>query len=275
MPLGYDVLHANFFMSGFAGLRARHALGLPLVMTFHALGKVRRLHQGSTDGFQRFEIEDTLVREADCLVVECPQDLDDLVQLYDADPRRVQTVPCDFDAAEFTPLERGAARRALGQHGFCVLQLGRLVPLKDIDNDPCARLPAPRGRRAGDAVCGRRQRRAAQRPGHAGDWAPTGHGRSRGVADSVVFVGRRGRVLRLFYSGADVFVTTPWFEPFGSTRVEAMACGVPVVGADVGGMHSTVVDGQTGYLVPPKAPAALAARLAQFAADQVHARQLG
>ncbi|HEX7022867.1 MAG TPA: glycosyltransferase, partial [Trueperaceae bacterium] len=49
---------------------------------------------------------------------------------------------------------------------------------------------------------------------------------------------------------------------FGITPVEAMACGTPVIGAEVGGIKYTVVDGETGFLVPPDSPGALAERLA-------------
>jgi glycosyltransferase involved in cell wall biosynthesis len=83
------------------------------------------------------------------------------------------------------------------------------------------------------------------------------------VLGAVTFVGRRGReVLRDYYSAADVFVTTPWYEPFGITPVEAMACGTPVVGSNVGGIKTTVRDGETGFLVPPNDADALADRLA-------------
>jgi D-inositol-3-phosphate glycosyltransferase len=83
------------------------------------------------------------------------------------------------------------------------------------------------------------------------------------VADAVTFVGSRGRqALRSFYGAADVFVSTPWYEPFGITPVEAMACGTPVVGSNVGGIKTTVRDGETGFLVPPNDPVALADRLA-------------
>src|ERR1700719_720279 len=75
--------------------------------------------------------------------------------------------------------------------------------------------------------------------------------------------GRRGRdALKLYYSAADIFVTTPWYEPFGITPLEAMACGTPVIGSNVGGIKFTVRDGETGYLVPPKDPDALGERLA-------------
>src|SRR5581483_1723416 len=48
---GYDLAHANFFMSALVAADARRATGLPFAVTFHALGKVRRLHQGAADGF--------------------------------------------------------------------------------------------------------------------------------------------------------------------------------------------------------------------------------
>ena len=86
---------------------------------------------------------------------------------------------------------------------------------------------------------------------------------AEGVADRVLFVGSRGRdELKYYYSAADVFVTTPWYEPFGITPLEAMACGTPVIGSNVGGIKFTVRDGETGYLVPSKDPAALAERIA-------------
>ncbi len=89
--------------------------------------------------------------------------------------------------------------------------------------------------------------------------------REEGVAELVTFVGRRGReALKYYYSAADVFVTVPWYEPFGITPVEAMACGTPVVGAAVGGIKFTVRDGETGYLVPPNHPDKLAERLARL-----------
>src|SRR5690606_28363167 len=72
---------------------------------------------------------------------------------------------------------------------------------------------------------------------------------------------------RTIYSAADVFVTTPWYEPFGITPVEAMACARPVIGAAVGGIQDTVLDGRTGYLVPPNDPEALAGRIARIAAQ--------
>jgi phosphoheptose isomerase len=89
--------------------------------------------------------------------------------------------------------------------------------------------------------------------------------RTEQVSEQVMFVGRRQRnMLKYYYSAADVFVSTPWYEPFGITPLEAMACGTPVIGSNVGGIKYTVADGKTGFLVPPNDPDTLAARLAEL-----------
>jgi glycosyltransferase involved in cell wall biosynthesis len=136
-PSCYDVVHANFFMSGLVGLRVKESLGIPLVTTFHALGRVRRLRQGADDGFPdiRFEIEDKLVRDSDSVIAECPQDESDLVSLYQADSARIDLVPCGFDHEEFHPVDKRAARAELEwpQDRFIALQLGRMVPRKGVD----------------------------------------------------------------------------------------------------------------------------------------------
>jgi glycosyltransferase involved in cell wall biosynthesis len=86
-----------------------------------------------------------------------------------------------------------------------------------------------------------------------------------GVRELVTFAGSRAQdQLRYFYSAADVFVTMPWYEPFGITPLEAMACATPVIGSNVGGVKFTVRDGETGYLVPPHDSVALAERLAHL-----------
>ena len=78
------------------------------------------------------------------------------------------------------------------------------------------------------------------------------------------------------YARCDVCVVPAiWPEPFGIVAVEAMAAGRPVVASAVGGLASTVVDGETGLLVPPGDPAALAAALERLLDDRALAARLG
>src|SRR5690606_38167121 len=97
-----------------------------------------------------------------------------------------------------------------------------------------------------------------------------------GIGDRVQFTGmRQPDELRFYYAAGDVAVTTPWYEPFGLTPLEAMACGRPVVGSAVGGISFTVEDGRTGFLVPPRDPEALAARLTRLLTDASLRERMG
>lgn len=275
----YDLTHANFFMSGWVAHRLRETLGLPFVMTFHALGLVRLQHQKETDSFpvERLDIERRLAREADAIVAECPQDRSDLTQLYGASSRRLSVVPCGFDPAEFAPMPRSAARAALGldPKEFTVLQLGRLVPRKGIDNVIRALALLPQTVPARLLVVGGDSSDPAQ--SRCPELARLRRVANEcGVADRVTFTGHRSRAeLRQYYAAADVFATTPWYEPFGITPLESMACGTPVIGSAVGGIKYSVADGVTGFLVPPHDPAALAARLAFLQANPTLSRAMG
>src|SRR5581483_3796638 len=66
---------------------------------------------------------------------------------------------------------------------------------------------------------------------------------------------------------ADLVLCTPWYEPFGITALEAMACGIPVVASSVGGLTDSVVHGSTGLLVPPREAGATAEAAATLLAD--------
>jgi hypothetical protein len=275
----YDVVHANFFMSALVGLRLRAVLAVPLVVTFHALGLIRREHQGDADGFppERIAIEHRVVHEADRIVAECPQDQADLVRAYGAEASRLSMVPCGVDLHEFKPGSRADARSALGLSNdeFIVLQLGRMVPRKGVDNVIEAMAHLGHGRPARLLVVGGNS--AEPDDGQTPEiqrlrrWA-----QQLGVASRVDFVGQRQRdALRNYYLAADAFVSTPWYEPFGITPLEAMACGTPVVGSDVGGIRYSVADGVTGYLVPPRAPQLLAQRLDELRANPALAAAMG
>jgi glycosyltransferase involved in cell wall biosynthesis len=276
----YDIVHANFFMSGMVAQHLNRFLHIPFVITFHALGLVRRRAQGEADGFPgiRFSIEHQLMHDAERVIAECPQDMLDMETLYGTKQDKIDIVPCGFDPEEFPPSTIDA-RQQLGfqQDDFVLLQLGRMVPRKGVDNVIQAL-----------AVLEKEYRIAAKLLVVGGNSASPDSittpelGRLRaladslGVADRVIFTGQRAREqLRFYYGAADVFCTTPWYEPFGITPVEAMACGVPVVGSDVGGIKTTVVDGKTGYLVPPNRPDALAERLAFIHRHPHLAQQLG
>jgi D-inositol-3-phosphate glycosyltransferase len=231
---------------------------------------VRRIHQGAADEFpgERLEIEDAIVAEADRIIAECPQDMADLTELYGANRNRLAMIPCGFDPAEFWPIDRAEARRKLRLDAgeTIILQLGRMVPRKGVETviRSLAALRDNHDVRCRLLIVGGESREAdARTTPEIGRLQAIC--RQLGLELQVTFVGSRGRdELRTYYSAADIFVTTPWYEPFGITPLEAMACGVPVVGSAVGGIKMTVADGETGFLVPPRDPEALADRLAML-----------
>ncbi|MDU8910807.1 exopolysaccharide biosynthesis GT4 family glycosyltransferase EpsE [Aestuariicoccus sp. MJ-SS9] len=73
---------------------------------------------------------------------------------------------------------------------------------------------------------------------------------------------------------AHVFALASWHEPLGVAYMEAMACGVPVIGTEAGGVPELIEDGRTGKLVPPKDPGALARAIRDLAGDPDKAQRL-
>lgn len=268
-----ELIHANFWMSGYVALTIKKALSIPFVITFHALGKVRRQFQGKADGFpdSRFEIEERIVKEADHIIAECPQDKEDLLVHYAAHQDKISIIPCGFDQHEFYPIDKRLARMTIGINPDenVILQLGRMVPRKGVDtviqalghlrtiSDIKVRLLIVGGESdTPDAKLTPEIGRLRTLAEH------------ENVAEFVTFTGRRNRdQLKYFYNAADVFVSVPWYEPFGITPLEAMACGTPVIGANVGGIKFSVVDKVTGFLVPPSDPQTLGEKLRDYFAD--------
>lgn len=276
----YELVHANFFMSGMVAQQVKKTLGIPFVMTFHALGRVRRLNQKEADAFPdvRFAIEERLMHDADRIIAECPQDRRDMERHYNAPTERIDVVPCGFDPEEFWPVTLDARQQlGLGRDEFVVLQLGRMVPRKGVDNVIRAMAILQHQYQVHThllVVGGNGEKPDPLATPELGRLMALAQ--ELGVEPCVTFTGQRQRnQLRYYYSAANVFVTTPWYEPFGITPVEAMACGTPVVGTAVGGIKTTVIDGETGCLVPPNDADALAERLAWLHCHPHIAQRMG
>ena len=270
----YDLIHTNFWMSGWVGARLKLQWRVPMVSIFHALGTVKRRHQGDADTSpgERCDVERGVLGAADRVIAQCPDEADELVAGYDADRSRVRVVPSGVDAQRFYPVPRTDARRELGLplDERLIVYVGRVLPRKDVENLIRAvtrlreRMPFPFrlvvvGGETEGADLNREpeMRRLVQ------------VAKGLGVGSLVTFVGRRpSDRLRWYYSAADVFASTPWYEPYGLTPLEAMACATPVVCSAVGGITFTVVDGVTGFLVPPREPGLLADRLALILQDE-------
>ncbi|UQS24149.1 glycosyltransferase [Amycolatopsis thermalba] len=263
-----DVVHAHFWMSGLASLLATRGTDVPVVQTFHALGVVKKRYQGTADTSppERVQLERLIGKNAARVAATCSDEVFELARM--GLPRaRMSVAPCGVDLERFTPDGPAAPRGTLHR----IVSVGRLVPRKGFAT-AIAALPAVPGAELVIAG-GPEQGRLADDP-EANRLLELA--RRLGVADRVRLLGQvtRDEMPSLLRS-ADLVVCTPWYEPFGIVPLEAMACGVPVVAAAVGGLIDTVVDGVTGELVPPKRPEALAATLRRLLGDPAQREAYG
>ncbi|KNC19234.1 glycosyl transferase [Arthrobacter sp. RIT-PI-e] len=274
-----DIVHGHFWMSGLAALdaaRQARTAGrqVQVIQTFHALGSVKRRHQGAEDTSpsERLMLETMVGRSADRVIATCSDEVFELKALG-VPVGQISIAPCGVDLDLFMPRgpveSRGRAHR--------IVSVGRLVPRKGMDLVIRAlRELADLGRTdvelvivggAGNAVRLEEDPEARRLLALAADL---------GVSDRVVLRGQVSRAeMPAVLRSADAVVCAPWYEPFGIVPLEAMACGVPVVAAAVGGLVDTVVDGTTGLHVPPEDPAALAAAIERVVADPDWGRRLG
>jgi D-inositol-3-phosphate glycosyltransferase len=256
-----DVVHAHFWMSAVAALGAAGPLGIPVVHTFHALGTVKRRHQGDRDTSppERLAIEREIAERVDRIVATCTDEVFELMRMG-ADRRRVTVVPCGVDLGLFGG-GGPAEPRTEGRHRL--VSASRLVERKGLGEmvSALAGLPdaelhiagGPPAAELEDEPEARRLRTLAA---------------ELGVGDRLVLRGRVERAaMPALLRTADVVVCAPWYEPFGIVPLEAMACGVPVVATAVGGQIDSVVHGETGVHVPPRDPAALALALRELLDD--------
>lgn len=251
---------SHFWMSGWAALDAARPLGIPVLHTYHALGAVKRRHQGVADTSppERLAVETELARQVDRIIATTTDEAFALVAMG-ACRSRISVIPCGVDLDRFVPDGPSEPR---GERPRVVV-ISRLVERKGIGNviEAVASLPdvelvvaggPPAGLLDGDDAA-RRYLALVERSG---------------AADRIELRGavERAQVPALIRS-ADVVACCPWYEPFGLVAVEAMACGVPVVASRVGGLAETVIDGVTGRHVAPRDPAAIASVLDDLLAD--------
>ncbi len=193
-------------------------------------------------------------------------------------PDRVRVLNLGVDTQLFhpRPAERDTIRRELGlsRDAPLVTLIGRFQPVKgqgvflDAARLVAQKCPEARFVVAGENVFGARTDEAfKQRVLSAAKADPT-------LRERVSFLGWVPQSEYLL-AASDVVVCSSYFESFGMVPVEAMASGVPVVSTNVGGPTETIIDGKTGYLVPPDRPDLIAQRVLSLLADQELRTRMG
>jgi glycosyltransferase involved in cell wall biosynthesis len=212
-------------------------------------------------------------RRADAIVC-ISQAVADVVRPLAPDPSQVRVIHNGIDADAFAAAARGGSIRTEFRwppSAFVAAMIAQFVPWKRHHDflDALARAvrsaPGLRGIVAGDDLfgdhpdLGRQLREAAY---------------DLGLSDRVVFTGRRSDVPDLI-AASNVVVIASEAEPFGRVALEAMAFGKPVVGTSAGGLPEVVGHEETGLLVPPRRPDAIAEALLRLVQDPALAERLG
>ena len=254
------VLHTILSSGNSYGRLAALGLGIPVVIAAERVVTPCRAWQ--------VMVERALDRVTDAYLVNCEAIAAWQVERKRLPREKIEVIPNGIDLGRLPPfsLDRRGARSAAGlqRDRRLVAGVGRLDAQKDF----------PTFLRAAAMI-------AAEVPDV--DFLVVGEGGERaalealarrlGLGARVVFTGLRHDVPRLL-AAVDVLVLTSLYEGFPNVLLEAMATGAVAVATDVGGCRELVTSGETGVLVPPRAPAAVAAAVGRVLRDPALARRL-
>ncbi len=254
-----DVVHALRWTSGLAALAAARDLDIPVVQEFSSLGVTDRRDRVKANGAvaARIRLEPAIGRSAAAVVATHAAEASDLASLG-VHRSSIRVVPWGVDTDTFTP-EGPVAKRNGRPRLLTAADLNERAPLETLlralTKVPGAELLIVGGPDQADLPT---------------DGAYVSLARFAGtldISDRVVFTGRvEHSAMPALLRSADLVVSTCQYEPSGTTSLQAMACGTPVIAPPVGGHVDAVVDGTTGIMIPPGRPALLAQRIRQLLA---------
>jgi glycosyltransferase involved in cell wall biosynthesis len=258
-----NIIHAHWPIAGLAGLIAGRLLGKPVVMT---------LHHGSIRNMGR--IERFVTEQVDQVLCNSSFTLSNI--LKDAKPKIYKVLPPGIDIHQFGPMPKEKTRvdllPAIPRERPLIFTLGRLIELKGhryLINalSLLQKEPKPHLIIGGDGPL----RESLEAQAH-----------DKGVADRVTFLGTLPyQSTPKWYSAADIYVQPSLVdrdgntEGLGMTVMEALACGTPCVGTNVGGIPDVVKDGLNGFLVKPADPSDLSDKINTLLTDEVLRKRLG
>jgi D-inositol-3-phosphate glycosyltransferase len=262
-----DIVHALRWTSGLAALAAARDLGIPVVQEFNSLGVTERRAASLRDepgavkatgaSAARIRLEPAIGRSATAVVATNSAEVSGLASLG-VQRSSIRVVPWGVDTDLFTP-EGPVAKRNDRPRLLATADLTERKPLeallRALTRVPGAELLIVGGPAEADLANDDNYIKLAK------------FAAKLGVADRVIFTGEVGyAALPPLLRSADLVVSTCQYEPSGTSSLQAMACGTPVIAPPVGGHLDAVVDGTTGIIVQPDRPALLAQRIRQLLA---------
>ena len=267
-PVDADVAHAHTWYADMAGLWIRALYRIPLVVTLHSLEPLRpwKADQLGTGYLLSTWIEQTAVEAADRVIAVSGKMREDILAHFRVDSAKVVVIHNGIDPEVFRPTAERDALERFGVRTPYVLFVGRVTDQKGIFHLLEAAKLLPAGVQV--VLCA-----------SAPDTPEIEARLARAVPDhpNVVWINAmvpRDVVIQLM-SHAAVFACPSVYEPFGLINLESMACETPVVASAVGGILEVVVDGETGLLVEPARPDALASALTRVLENPALGRSMG
>jgi len=260
--VGPTVVHAHTSKAGLVGTLAARRIGGPgIVLTPHGhiFNREAQIPGIPHDGIKRWMLERMAALSSKAAhVVTCPNqsELNEGFRVGVWTASKARVVPNGIDTSRYVPGDRVAARLACGLplDGIVVGVVARLTPEKGVDLAIAALKLLPVSFRL--AICGDGPERESL----------ARHAAAEGVAERVQWLGRVGEMAAV-YPAFDMLMVPSRSEAHGLVAAEAMACGVPVVAARVGGLQSVVVENRTGTFAVPDDPKSLAAGATWVAAQ--------
>ncbi len=253
----YDLVHGHYWVSGLVAHELQQRWGVPMVQMFHTLGHMKNnvaKSNGDQEVDARIMIEGEVMEWADRIIAATPLEQTQMSRYYGADTHKITVVPAGVDTDLFYPRDRSQVRAQLGLPDLdtpILLFVGRIERLKGIDTLLESVAVVSRtcsGRNLKVLIVGGGGQTEAE---NAELKRVVQLHHDLNLEDQVEFVGSKPQeMLPLYYAAADITIMPSHYESFGLVAVESMASGTPVIASNVGGLSFTVIDGETGYLVP-------------------------
>ncbi len=262
-----DIVHTHTWYASFAGYLAKMLYQVPLVVTCHSLEPLRPWKEDQLGKGYRLSswVEKIAIENADRIIAVSHTMKEDILRFFNVLEKRIVVIHngIDLDKWRYTPLEAPLKKR-YGIEDDYILFVGRPTPQKGMEYLVAAAddldiqvVMAAVGADTKDYEDRMREKVKEKR--------------------NIVWIHellKEEEYIQL-YSSAKVFVCPSIYEPFGIINLEAMACRRPVVATSVGGIKEVVIPDETGILVEPANPEALAEGIKRLLRDERLAREFG